>query len=66
MFSKQTDKNERPKSIQAETVRNSEEYSDKTMDGEAHAGQGLGLDSIRGLGSSSSRRESPTQVLGRT
>ena len=34
------------------------------MDGEAHAGQGLGLDSIRGLSSSSFRRESPTQVLG--
>tara|TARA_B100002019_G_scaffold114341_1_gene98388 strand:+ start:4549 stop:6039 length:1491 start_codon:yes stop_codon:yes gene_type:complete len=60
---KQTDKNERPRAS-AETVRNSEEYSDKTMDGEAHAGQGLGLDSIRGLSSSSFRRESPTQVLG--
>ena len=50
----ETDKNKRSDS--SETVRNSEDNSDKQKDGEAIGRHGLGLDSIRGLGSSSQRR----------
>tara|TARA_B100000085_G_scaffold266117_1_gene274472 strand:- start:1297 stop:2808 length:1512 start_codon:yes stop_codon:yes gene_type:complete len=59
----ETDKNKRPRAS-SETVRNSEDNSDKQKDGEAIGRHGLGLDSIRGLGSSSQRRESPTNVFG--
>tara|TARA_X000001036_G_scaffold29401_1_gene24270 strand:+ start:5317 stop:6726 length:1410 start_codon:yes stop_codon:yes gene_type:complete len=57
------DKNKRPRAS-GMTVKNSEENSDKTKDGEALTGQGVGIDSLRGLSSSSQRRESPTQVFG--
>jgi|TARA_B100001094_G_scaffold102690_2_gene98861 hypothetical protein len=57
------DKNKRPRASSM-TVKNSEEQSDKTKDGEALTGQGVGIDSLRGLSSSSQRRESPTQVFG--
>lgn len=57
------DKNKRPRASSM-TVKNSEEQSDKAKDGEALTGQGVGIDSLRGLSSSSQRRESPTQVFG--
>lgn len=60
---KPQDKNKRPRAAGA-TVKSSEENSDKSKDGEALTGQGVGIDSLRGLSSSSQRRESPTQVFG--
>ncbi len=56
-------KNTRPRAS-GQTVKNSEEQSDKTKDGESLTNQGIGIDSLRGLSSSSQRRESPTQVFG--
>lgn len=64
--------NKRPRARQEGIARESSEYKDQVnksdgVTGQGHesvATQGIGLDSIRGLSSSSQRRESPTQVFG--
>ena len=53
--------NKRPRGS-GETVKPSEEFSELYRDTENHPG--LGIDSLRGLSSSSQRRESPTNVFG--
>ena len=63
---KAQDKNKRPRAS-TDTIRNErgQEHGDKwSANGEAITGQGIGLDSVRGLSSSSARRESPTNVFG--
>ena len=60
---KTTDNNKKPRAT-PETIQNeSTEYKDKVSDTEVTK-QGIGIDSIRGLSSSSERRESPTNVFG--
>tara|TARA_B100000965_G_scaffold245350_1_gene205873 strand:- start:15865 stop:17286 length:1422 start_codon:yes stop_codon:yes gene_type:complete len=60
---KQTGKNKKPRATPETIQSEATDQKDKINDSEITS-QGIGLDSIRGLSSSSQRRESPTQVFG--